>query len=139
MKDTVDDFSPLDPAAALARAEEARSAVRAGSGWTTWYLGAFAATSAVFLSLTAWGGVAVYASSWVVYGVIASWFARRERVSWRGFDRLASRCLLSWLVLQCGVGALGFNVFSNDALYWVPAAGMVAAPLLVGAWRSAHR
>jgi hypothetical protein len=146
MSDTAQgEFPRPDPvmAAALARAEEAQArasnAVRAGSIWTSRFLCAFGVASVVFISLTAAGGVPVYATSWVVYGVIATWFARRERVSWRGFDRLSGRSFTVWIVLQ-GVGcAVGFNFFSGVAAYWVPFAFVASAPLFVGAWRAAHR
>lgn len=130
-------------AAALAHAEQAQAiasrAVRAGSGWTSWFLGAFGVTSVVFLTLTGVGGAIAYVASWAAYGVISTWFARREQVSWRGFDRLSGRCLVAWLVLQGAGCAVGFNFFVGEMAYWAPVALVVSAPLFLGAWLAAHR
>lgn len=147
MRETTQDrLPPMDPAeaaAALGDAEKAQaqaaSAVRAGSAWTSWALAAYGIATVIFISLIAVAGVAAYVGSWVAYGVIATWFARRERVSWRGFDRLSGRCFAAWLLLQ-GVGCgVGFNLFPGVAAYWVPVSLLVSAPLFIGAWRAAHR
>ncbi len=117
----------------------ASQAVRAGSGWTGRYLAAFGVLSTVFLTLCGVGGVAAYVASWVAYGITATWFARHEYVSWRGFDRLTGRCFAVWFVLQgiaCGVG---FNLFAGEMIYWVPAALLVSSPFFIGAWRASHR
>jgi len=141
-----DEFPSTDPgtaAAALAHAERARTvaelAVRQGSAWTSRYFCAFGVASLVFMTLTAVGGVVAYVASLVVYGVIASWFARREQVSWRGFERLSGRSFVAWFVLQGAGCAVGFNFFSEVAAYWIPVALVVSAPLFIGAWRAAHR
>jgi hypothetical protein len=147
MRETAEDeFPPTDPvtaAAALAHAEKAQvianQAVRAGSAWTSRFLGAFGVASVVFFSLADVGGVVAYVASWVVYGAIATWFARREQVSWRGFERLSGRSFAAWFVLQGAGCAVGFNFFSGVAGYWVPVALVVSAPLFAGAWRAAHR
>lgn len=128
---------------ALAFAEKARAdaehAVRAGSGWTRWFLGSYGVTTAIFISLVAVGGVAAYVGSWVAYGVIATWFGRREKVTWRGFDRLSGRCFAAWFLLQGAGCGLGFNLFSGVAAYWVPVALVISVPMFVGAWRASQR
>jgi O-antigen/teichoic acid export membrane protein len=130
-------------AATLAHAEQAqalaRDAVRARSGWTSWFLATFGVASVVFISLCALGGVIAYVASWVAYGVIAHWFARREHVSWRGFDRLSGRSFAAWFVLQGAVCGVGFNFFSGQLGYWVPLAFVAAAPFFVGAWYAVRR
>lgn len=140
-------MDPAAAAAALAHAERAqdraRHAVRAGSAWTSQLLAAFGVASVVFLTLTGAlpgvGGGIAYLASWAAYGAISTWFGRRERVSWRGFDRLSGKCFVAWLVLQGAGCAVGFNLFPGNVAYWAPVAWVVSAPLFVGAWRAARR
>jgi hypothetical protein len=141
-----EELYPIDQAtaaAALAHAEKAQAiagnAVRARSSWTSQYLATMGIASVVFLALCGVGGVIAYIASWVAYGVIATWFARREQVSWRGFERLSGRCFAAWFVLQGVACAVGFNFFSGEMTYWVPAALLVSSPFFIGAWRAAHR
>lgn len=141
--DGLDAIEPAAAAVALVYAENAQAiagkAVRAESRWTGRFLAAFGIASIVFLALASVGGVVAYVASWLAYGVISQWFARRERVSWRGFDRLCGRSFAAWFVLQ-GVGCgVGFNFFAGEAAYWVPMAVVVSAPLFAGAWRTARR
>lgn len=136
-------MDPAEAATALAQAERkqeaANQAVRAESGWTGWFLATFGATSLIFFALCGVGGVAAYVASWLAYGVISRWFARRARVSWRGFDRLSGVCFATWFVLQGAVCAVGFNIFRDQVAYWVPAAFVVSAPFFVGAWLARQR
>lgn len=134
-------MGPTEAYSALALAEKAQAhdAVRAGSAWTGWFLGSYGVTTAIFISLVAVAGAVAYVGSWVVYGVIATWFGRRGRVTWRGFDRLSGRCFAAWFLLQ-GVGCgVGFNLFSGVAAYWVPVALVTSVPMFIGAWRVAQR
>jgi hypothetical protein len=137
------ELNPTTAAAALAHAEKAQAiaghAVRVRSGWTSRFLATFGVTSVVFLALCGVAGVIAYVASWIAYGVISTSFARRERVSWRGFDRLSGRCFAAWFVLQ-GIGcAVGFNFFSGELAYWIPVALLVSSPFFIGAWVAAHR
>jgi hypothetical protein len=141
-----EESAPIDSvtaAAALAHAEKARAiageAVRSGSGWTSRYLATFGVASVIFLTLCGLGGVAAYVASWVAYGIIATWFARREHVSWRGFDRLSGMCFAVWFVLQGIACGIGFNFFAGEMAYWVAAALLVSSPFFIGAWRASHR
>jgi hypothetical protein len=142
-----DEMPTTIPAVMLAYAENAQTvavrAVRARSGWTSSSLAAYGVATVVFITLTGIlpdvAGALAYVGSWVVYGVIATWFARREQVSWRGFDRLSGRSFAAWFVLQGAGCAIGFNLFPGVAAYWVPVAMAVSAPFFVGAWRAAHR
>ena len=140
------ELPPMDPAAAAAAltyADQARTkashAVLTGSAWTSRFLGAFGVTTMVCIILTGVLGAIAYIASWVAFGVISTWFARRERVSWRGFDRLSGRSFRVWLVLQSAAGAVGFNFFVGEVAYWIPVAFVVSAPMFVGAWYAAHR
>jgi hypothetical protein len=148
MRDEVvhEELHPIDPATAataLAHAERAQAiasdAVRARSSWTSRYLATFGIASLIFLALCGIGGVAAYVASWVAYGVISVWFARREQVSWRGFDRLSGKCFASWFVLQGVACAVGFNFFNGDMAYWILIALLVSSPFFIGAWRAAQR
>jgi hypothetical protein len=151
MPETVrDEFPPIDAVAAAAALDHTKlaqttgsQAVRAGSSWTSRFLGAFGIASVVFISLTGTlpdvGGAIAYVTSWVIYGAIATWFARREKVSWRGFDRLSGKSFRAWFVLQAAGCAVGFNYFAGVAAYWVPVALVVSAPLFIGAWSAAHQ
>jgi len=141
-----DRFPPVNANEAsivLAHASKARTradhAVREGSGWTERFFGSFGVATIVFISLVAVGGVVAYVASWVVYGIMATWFQRREMVTWRGFDRYGGRCFAAWFLLQ-GVGCgLGFNLFSGVVAYWMPVALIVSVPMFLGAWRAARR
>jgi hypothetical protein len=136
-------IDPATAAAALAHAENAQAlaadAVRVRSGWTSRFLATFGLTSLVFLTLCGVGGVLAYVASWVAYGVIATWFAHREQVSWRGFDRLSGRCFAAWFVLQGVACGVGFNFFVGEMAYWIPVAFLVSSPFFIGAWRAAQR
>jgi hypothetical protein len=136
-------IDPTAAAAELIRVEKAQAlanqAVRLASGWTVRYLVAFGITSAVFLSLCDVGGVVAWFASLLAYAVIYRWFAQRERVSWRGFDRLSVISFAAWSVLQLAGCAVGFAFFSHVVTYWVSLGLAVSAPMFIGAWRAAHR
>jgi hypothetical protein len=142
---------PPDPAmaaAALAHANQAGVAAldavrRAGSGWTPHFLATYGAASVVFMiligTLRGVSGDIAFGVSWVAFGAICTWFSNRQSVCWRGFDRLVGVSFIAYFVLWAIAGGVGFNFFSHQAAYWVPAALVVSAPLFAGAWRLVWR
>jgi hypothetical protein len=103
----------------------------------------YGTASVVFVILTGTlpgvGGAVAFGASWVAFGGISTWFKRRQRVYWRGFDRLVGMSFVAYFVLWAVAGGVGFNLFSGQVAYWAPAALVVPAPLFVGAWRSTWR
>ncbi len=128
----------LEARTALADAARVRQAVNGGEHrWPARYLGAFGIAMLVLfplIGLLGPVGVVIFMTGWVVVISVMVPYATRQRVTRRGQSR---RMLVAWGTWAAVYGAalvVGEVFFMAQAAYWVPAAFVVAAPLLVGAW-----
>ncbi len=137
-----DDLSPDDARAALAAAEASSARVRGPARWMSVYLGVFGVAFGVLTLLL--GMVqgrparAVLLAGWAVLclGVVA-WAARRPA----HLAGTAARTGRYWMLTAVLYGiALAVGLPQDDAGlgYWLPAAVVVALPMLIGAVREAR-
>ncbi len=144
MGDMDTDMTRERAAADLARAGRAADHVRGESRWMVRYLAVFAAGFAVLTLVLGlveplWLRLTVAGALWIplVAGMVI--WALSQRAAARGVGR---RVVWGW-VGSGGLYALALTVGTpgllGNALYWVPAAVVVALPLAVVAWREARR
>ena len=123
---------------ALADAARVQQVVNRGENrWPARYLGAFGLAMLLLfplIGLLGPAGVVSFTTGWAVVISVMVPYATRQRVTRGGQSR---RMLVAWGAWAAIYGAalvLGEVFFRAQIAYWVPAAFLVAAPLLVGAW-----
>lgn len=140
---------PVSASVALARADQAQAAARAGSGWHARYFSAFGLASFMFVlgvslpgggsgsagTLVGWLGSAL----WAVFAAVVSVLAQRKGVTGRGFVRLHWFVFGTWGGLWAAAATIGFRVFPGVVAFWLPAAVVVSLPFFVGALIAARR
>ncbi|MDQ2760946.1 MAG: hypothetical protein M3Y17_11130 [Actinomycetota bacterium] len=123
---------------ALADADRVRQAVNGGENrWPTRYLLAFGIAILVLfplIGLLGPVGVVSFTTGWIVVIAIMVPYATRQRVTRRGQSRRMYVAWGTWAAVYGAALVLGEVFFKGQAAYWIPAAFLVAAPLLVGAW-----
>jgi hypothetical protein len=139
------ELDPADPASAagaaelLATAERLRRAVRDGGSWVyvSWLVGMAVAT-AMFLA-----ALAVSASDAAILVVSAAFavcvaglglgLLPRARVNRAGFSRRFALAVVGWGALFAAAVVVGLYAFRGEPAFWLPAAVVVALPLVLGA------
>ncbi len=133
--------APTAPTAAYARrqlsqAGSAGSDLAARGRWFRTYLLAFGVESLVLVVLLGLGGRGVMVAAMVGWGVLvavmAGW-ASRQRVQLTGAGRRLTVAFAAWGVLYGLALVIGLSSAPGAPAFWVPAAVVVAAPLLVAA------
>ena len=128
---------------ALRAAESAAARMRRPARWLTTYTAVFGMG---FVAMTLLLGLSdlnrnvpgVLPAMWGVLMVAMMIWARRQRASVAGIGR---RVAPYWIVsglLYLAALVVGVNRFHGEPSYWIPAAVVVGAPLIVGAWRESR-
>jgi len=140
----VPDITREQAATDLDNAERAAARVQKQSRWLAWYSGTFAAGFAaltLMLGLVepAWLRAVMSAVLWLplVAGMVLR--AGRRPTTARGAGR---RVVPGWVgsgVLFAVALFVGVPTQQGNLAYWLPAAAVVALPLVVVAWREARR
>ena len=129
-------MTPADARSALADADGARAALTGRGRWVRGYLIAFAAGSValvLLLGLAGRAGLIAGMTIWFVLVVTAVAWSSRQRVVLPGSGRLLGIAFGVWGALYGIALAVGLTTAPGSAAYWVPAAVVVALPLLGGA------
>ncbi|UZJ30123.1 hypothetical protein [Streptomyces endophytica] len=136
-------YASEDAAAALARAQELGSTVRASTKWSVRYQVIFGCGSGVMvLALGLLGqpyGVALSSILWCATVGGLSVYAARQRVARRGFGRWHAGLIIAWGLLYNAVQVPGFIWFQGVTAWWVAGAVLVALPGLIGGYAEARR
>jgi hypothetical protein len=133
----------MEPATALARAQELDATVRSGSRWYVRYQLIYAGAAAVAVFslglLNSPSGVAIVTACWMSVIAALIVYAIRQPVTRRGFGRRHTIMILAWALLYQAVLFPGVFWFQGDLTWWLPGAVVVALPGLVGAYLEARR
>ncbi|WP_030809254.1 hypothetical protein [Streptomyces sp. NRRL S-337] len=136
-------YASEDAAAALARAQELSSTVRASTKWSVRYQVIYGCGSGVMvLALGLLGqpyGVVLSSIFWCATVGGLSVYAARQRVARRGFDRWRSGLIIAWGLLYNAVLVPGMIWFQGVTAWWVAGAVLVALPGLIGGYAEARR
>ncbi|MFE0377672.1 hypothetical protein ACFW1M_19270 [Streptomyces inhibens] len=132
-----------DAAAALARAQELSSTVRAGAKWYVRYQVVYGCAAAVVVLaiglLSRPYGVAIGVGFWGLVVAGLSVYSARQRVARRGFGRWHASMIIAWGLLYAAVLVPGSIWFPGVVAWWVPGAVVVALPGLIGGYLEARR
>jgi len=136
----MDAVEPVDAQVALAAASTAASRVRRRARWMSTYLAVFAGG---FAALTLLLGVvqplslrmSAFTIGWplLIAGMVI--WAARQPARLRGTLRRVSKYWTTTGICYGAVLAVGTPRFIGQPLYWLPAAVLVAAPMVLGAIR----
>lgn len=136
-------YASEDAAAALARAQELSSTVRASTKWSVRYQVIYGCGSGVMvLALGLLGhpyGVVLSSIFWCATVGGLSVYAARQRVARRGFGRWHSGLIIAWGLLYNAVLVPGMIWFQGVTAWWVAGAVLVALPGLIGGYAEARR
>src|SRR5262245_25201111 len=131
--------TPSRAAGDLARAADVAARLRSRSRWMAGYLALFGLGFAVITVL-----LGLLRSTPLRVAVIALWlpfvvamvvWSSRQRVIARRAGRRAVPYWAATALLYCGVLVIGTPHLVGRLNYWLPAAAIVALPLMIGAWR----
>ncbi|GAB7031778.1 hypothetical protein AB0G35_18735 [Streptomyces sp. NPDC021749] len=129
--------------AALARAQELSSTVRASTKWYVRYQVIYGCGAGMMvLALGLLGqpyGTAVGSVFWCATVGGLSVYAARQRVARRGFGRWHAGLITAWALLYAAVLAPGLIWFQGVTAWWVAGAVLVALPGLIGGYAEARR
>ncbi|BDM72980.1 hypothetical protein HEK616_64670 [Streptomyces nigrescens] len=136
-------YASEDAAAALARAQELSSTVRASTKWSVRYQVIYGCGSGVMvLALGLLGqpyGVVLGSIFWCATVGGLSVYAARQRVARRGFGRWRAGLIIAWGLLYNAVLVPGLIWFRGVTAWWVAGAVLVALPGLIGGYAEARR
>lgn len=128
----------------IENADRTAALVAAKGGWHALYMAGFGVgfgAEVVLLGMVKQQAVRMTAFSvtWVVFVAGMVWWSRRQDAWARGVQK---RMLPSWIgtiALYAAAMFFGPVVDNHSAAFWLPAGAVVAAPLLMGAWRERGR
>ena len=133
-------ITPSDARSAIGAAESAAARTRRSARWVAKYIGVFGAGFAAMTLLlgltrlstnipavlpTLWGGLIVVMLIW----------AHRQRAIASGLGRRIPFYFIASGLLYTVALVVGITRFKGEPAYWIPAAIIVGAPMIVGAWR----
>jgi hypothetical protein len=137
------EISELNPSAALARAEQLKTAVDQRSRWVVGYQMAYGTASlAMVLPLGLLSGplgVAVSLAIWIPVIVALSVYAVRQPVAHRGMAVTHGVMIGTWATLYGIVLGVGIAFFPGDLAWWLPGAALVALPGFGAAYVTSRR
>lgn len=135
-----DAVDPVDAQVALAVASAAASRVLVRARWMSTYLAVFAGGFAVLTLLLGLVQplsirMGAFAIGWplLIAGMVA--WAARQPARLRGTLRRVMKYWVATGICYGAVLAVGTPRFIGEPLYWLPAAVLVAAPMVLGAIR----
>jgi len=132
----MDDPTRTEVEAALADATTARRALAARGNWLRTYLLVFAAGSVAVVLLIGLGGrrgATIAMMLWLFLVAAMSWWGVRQQVILRGHKRRSFLAFGGWGVLYGTTLLVGLYLFADQPAFWVPAAVITAAPLVLAA------
>lgn len=135
-----DDLSPTAARAALASATDSADKVRVQARWMSTYLAVFAAgfgALTLLLGLVEPLGfrIALFSLGWPALIVGMVWWSARRPASLRGTHGRVAKYWIGTGVLYGIALLVGTPRLIGQPLYWIPAAALVATPMLIGALR----
>lgn len=100
------------------------------------YLLGYAVTTLVVFPIV---GLAGYPADLIAVGALIAitsalgWWAQRRPVTERGGNRRKTLGSIGWVLLYLVAAVIGLELFPGEPGYWIPAAVVVAAPLVLAA------
>ncbi|MFF2654504.1 hypothetical protein [Streptomyces sp. NPDC058045] len=136
-------MNEMDPAAALAQAQQLKTSVDRRSHWVVRYQLAYGTVSfAMVLTLGLLRGplgVGLSMGLWMSAILVLSVYAARQPVAHRGMAATHGVMIGVWAVLYGIVLGFGVAFFRGELVWWLPGAVLVALPGFGAAWVTARR
>jgi len=134
------EISPDAARAALVAATHSAAQVRTRAQWMSTYLAVFAGGFAgvtLLLGLTrpTWLRMSLFGLVWPLLIVSMEMWAARRPAHLRTTRRRVVKYWIGTGALYGAALVVGTPAFLGRAGYWIPAAVLVATPLLIGSWR----
>jgi hypothetical protein len=136
-----DPLSPSQAQADLARADESARRIGTRARWMSVYLAVFGVgfgTLTLVLGLAGSVSMTVLMPLWAALIAVMVVWSRRQLATRRGTGRRVAGYWVGTSVLYGAALFAGLSRFPGRPAFWIPAALVVAAPLLAGAIRE-HR
>lgn len=135
---TSQQISSCEAKAALRAAEYAATRTRRRARSAAYFAvcGAGFAMTPLLLGLTHLGP-AVLPAIFIPMGLVGIW-ASRQPAFLAGSGRRVALCFIGSGLLYTVALVVGINRFKGEPGYWIPAAILVGAPLMIGAWRESR-
>jgi uncharacterized membrane protein YjjP (DUF1212 family) len=128
-----------DAAHKLDHAAAASTAMRRQTAWYTTYLIVYGLASAVVVLLIGLVDSPLIVVFWVAAIVGLSVYSSRQKAVRRHFGLRHGVIIGTWAVLYGAVILVGQTWFPGRPAFWIPAAIVVGAPALIGAWLERRR
>jgi len=137
------EISPDAARAALVAATHSAAQVRTRAQWMSTYLAAFAGgfagvTLLLGLMRPVWLRMILFGLAWPLLIVSMQMWAARRPAHLHATRRRVAKYWIGTGALYGAVLVVGTPALLGRALYWIPAAVLVATPLLIGSWRERH-
>jgi len=139
----VPDVSPDVARAALVLASHSAAQVRTRARWMSRYLATFAGgfagvTLLLGLMRPLWLRMSIFGVAWPLLIVSMQMWAARRPAHLHATRRRVAKYWIGTGALYGAVLVVGTPALLGRALYWIPAAALVAIPLLIGSWRERY-